>query len=161
MKKKMLVSAVAFWALASAANPPELKEGLWSAHTQSVASPGNKKSDETYTLCRNHAYDQSVQALAKSMKGCTTVSEGFQGGKYSADLHCVVAGTAIESKSTTTYQGDTSAHSESHAIYAPAMAGISEMTMIMDHKYLGSCPAGAQPGDQTNADGSVIHLGKH
>jgi hypothetical protein len=88
--KKMLVSAVAvlFLALANAANPPELKEGLWSVHSQSVANPGNKKSDETYTLCRNHAYDQSVQALAKSMKGCTTVSEGFQGGKFNASDFC-------------------------------------------------------------------------
>ena len=161
MKKMLLCAAALVLPIANAANPPELKEGLWSVHNQSIDNPGNKKSDVTYTLCRDHAFDQSAQALAKSVKGCTTVSEGLQGGKYSLEVHCVVAGTVIESKGTTTYQGDTSAHSESHATYAPSLAGISETTMIMDTKYVGSCPAGAQPGDQTYADGSVIHLGKH
>jgi hypothetical protein len=72
-----------------------------------------------------------------------------------------VGATVIETKGTATFSGDTSTHSESHATYTPAMAGISEMTMIQDQKYVGSCPAGAQPGDRINADGTVIHLGKH
>src|ERR1017187_6973809 len=62
---------------------------------------------------------------------------------------------------TYTYQGDTSFHSESHATFTPALGGISETTRIVDQKYVGSCPAGAHPGDRTNADGSVIHSGKH
>jgi hypothetical protein len=32
--------------------------------------------------------------------------------------------------------------------------------MVMEQKYMGSCPAGAQPGDRINADGSIVHLGK-
>ena len=73
----------------------------------------------------------------------------------------MTAGTVVESKGTTTFQGDTATHSETHATYTPPMGGISGMTMIMDQKYVGSCPAGLQPGDRTNADGSVIHLWKH
>ena len=163
--KKILVSAAAtLWLLigiANASDPPELKEGLWSVHTQSIDNPGNQKSDGTYTLCRDHAYDQSVQARAKKMKGCTTVSETFQGGKLSTEMRCVVAGTVIETKGTTTSQGDTSVHSESHTTYTPAFAGKTESTMIMDQKYAGSCPAGAQPGDRIDPNGRVIHLGKH
>jgi hypothetical protein len=30
----------------------------------------------------------------------------------------------------------------------------------MDQKYVGSSPAGVQPGDRVNSDGTVIHLGK-
>jgi hypothetical protein len=112
-------------------------------------------------LCRNHAYDQSVQARAKSKKGCTMVSESFQDGKYSVDMHCVVLDTVVESKGTTTYQGDTSTHSETHAIYTPETGRISEMTTIIDQKYVGNCPAGAQPGDRTDADGRVTQSGKH
>ena len=148
--------------IANAVDPPQLKEGLWSIHSQSINNPGNKKSEnDTYTLCRNHAYDQSALVLAKSVKGCTTVSESFQDGKGSVETHCVVAGTVIESKETYTYQGDTSFHSESHSTYAPAFAGMSETTRIVDQNYVGSCPAGAQPGDRTDADGKVIHSGKH
>ncbi len=162
---KTLVPAVAAFLLAigtaSAVDAPDLKEGLWSVHTQTVDNPGNKKSDGTYTLCRSHAFDQSVRASAKTVKGCTNTSESFQGGKFSSATHCVMAGTVMESKGTTAFQGDTSTHSETHATYSPAMYGVSETTMIMDQKYVGSCPAGTQPGDRISADGSVIHSGKH
>jgi hypothetical protein len=73
--KKMRVMAAALllpiW-IALGADPPDVKEGLWSIHTQTIDNPGNKKSDSSSTICRNHAYDQYVQSLAKkTMKGCT------------------------------------------------------------------------------------------
>ncbi len=159
----MLISAAAALVLpiAHAADPPQLREGLWSIHTQTTDNPGNKKSESTRTLCRDHAYDRSVEALAKTaVKGCTKVNESVQGGKTSSEAHCVVGGIAIDTKETGTYGGDTSTHSEVHTTYSPAFAGMSESTMIMDQKYIGGCPAGAQPGDQTNPDGTVTHLGK-
>lgn len=163
--KKILVFAVMMLSLsigiAKAVNPPQQKEGLWSIHKQSIDNPENKKSESTSTICRSHAYDDYVHSMAKNRKGCTTVGEGFDGGKYSVDLRCVEAGTVVQSKGTTTYQGDTSTHSETHATYTPALAGISEMTMIMDQKYVGSCPAGMQPGDLKDANGNVTHLWKH
>jgi hypothetical protein len=164
MKKMLVFAAAALWltiGVSSAADPPELKEGLWSIHYQSIDNPGNKKSESTSTICRNHAYDKSAEALAKNVKGCTKVTESFQDGKYSTELHCVVAGTTIETKGTATYQGDTSTHSESHTTYTPAFYGMSESTMTTDQKYVGSCPAGAQPGDRTTADGKVTRPGKH
>jgi hypothetical protein len=107
----------------------------------------------------NDAYTLS---LVKNKKvGCTTLKEDWQGSNYSAESRCLVAGMAVDSKGTVSYTGDTSAHSETHARYSPAFGGISETTMIMDQKYVGSCPAGAQPGDLTNADGRVTHLWKH
>jgi hypothetical protein len=147
--------------MANAADPPQLKEGLWSIHRQTIDNPGNKKTESASTICRSHAYDQHVQSLAKSRKGCTMVKENFQGGKYSTEMHCVVAGTTIDTKGTAVYQGDTSAHNETHTTYSPAFGGVTDSTMIMDQKYTGSCPAGAQPGDMTSADGRVVHLWKH
>jgi hypothetical protein len=131
---------------AYAVDQPDLKEGLWSVHSQSIQNPGNKTSSADYTLCRSHAYDQSVRAAAKAMKGCTTANESFQAGKYSSATRCVVANTVIEGKGTTTMQGDSSFRTESHSTYTPALYGVSETTMIIDQKYLGSCPAGVQPG---------------
>ena len=72
-----------------------------------------------------------------------------------------IGGTVLDTKGTVVFQGDTSAHGEDHTTYTPAMNGISESTMIQDQKYVGSCPAGQQPGDITNADGRVIHTWKH
>jgi hypothetical protein len=161
-KNKVLLSAAAaLWLpVAYAADPPELKEGLWSIHTQETDNPGNKKTESTRTICRDHAYDKSVQALAKTAVKDCKVSESVQGSKTSSEAHCVVAGTVIDTKGTGAYVGDTSTHSETHTIYSPALYGMAESTTIMDQKWVGSCPAGVQPGDMTNADGTVIHLGK-
>jgi hypothetical protein len=163
MKKIAMVVITSFLFAAGTAytvDLPQLKEGLWSIHKQTTTNPGNKKADTTSTLCRNHAYDQHVGSLAKNMKGCSVIAESFQGGKYVLQIRCKVASTVIDSKATATSEGDNATHSAVHATYTPAMAGMSEMTIIMDQKYVGDCPAGAQPGDTTQADGTVSHTWK-
>ena len=147
--------------MANGADAPEVKEGLWSIRRQTIDNPGNKKTESAQKICRNHAYDQHTQELAKNVKGCTTVSDSVQGGKHLTETHCVVAGTTMDTKGFVSFQGDTAAHSESHTAYTPAMYGVSETTTVMDQKYEGSCPAGVQPGDMINADGRVTHLWKH
>jgi hypothetical protein len=148
--------------IALASGPPQGKEGLWSVNRQMIDNPGNKKDVfPPIKLCRNRAYDQYVMGLAKNMHGCTTVSESTQGNKYFVELKCVVGKTVIDTKGTTTFQGDTSGHSESHTTYIPPMFGKSESTMIIDSKYIGSCPAGMQPGDRINGDGTIAHGWKH
>ena len=145
----------------AAGNPPEVKEGLWSIRTQTTDNPGGVKSDHTATICRNHAYDQYAMALVNGVKGCTTSGGNYAGNEYSIEMKCTVGTTVIDSKGTTTFDGDTSTHSETHATYTPAMAGISDMTLIQDQKYIGACPTGMQPGDETQANGTVLHLWKH
>lgn len=168
--KKVLISVTAALmfptAIVWAASLPEMQEGLWSMHTREVNNPGNKLVDTTaLPFCRDHAYDKQAEALAKSVKkGCTMVNETFDGGKYSTEMRCViekavVAGkilferTVITTKGTAT-QSNTSAHSEFHTTYAPAMDGISDQTMIVDQKYVGRCPAGMRPGDRLKPGGS-------
>jgi hypothetical protein len=145
----------------AAGNPPDVKEGLWSIHTQTIDNPGNVKSDSTSTICRNHEYDQYTMNLAKNVKGCTVSDESYAGNKYTIAMHCTIGATTIDSKGTTTFDGDTATHSESHATYTPAMGGMTDTTMIQDQKYVGACPAGQQPGDMTHANGQVVHLWKH
>lgn len=166
MKNKLLVCTAAALLLpinmALASGPPETKAGLWSLSRQTIDNPGNKKNVwPPMKICRNPAYDQYVLGLAKGLPGCTTVNESTQGNKYSAELRCVIGATVVDTKGTTTYQGGTSTHAESYTTYTPAMYGKSETIMIIDSKYIGSCPAGMQPGDRTNADGTISHGWKH
>ena len=107
MAKLVLALAALVVSAASAADLPNVKEGFWTVHTQTVDNPGAKKSEGTYSLCRDHAFDQAATARAKSVKSCTTVSEHFQAGKYSVEMHCTVAGSVIETKGVTTFQNDT------------------------------------------------------
>ncbi len=165
MKKNLLISASAAFTLAigvsTAADAPDMKEGLWSIHTQSTDSPGNKKSEGMFSLCRSHAYDQTIRARAKAMKGCTVIGESLVPGKYSSETRCTIpGGTTIDSKGTTTFQSDTATHTENHSTYTPPLNGMNGSSMIMDQKWVSSCPAGMQPGDRMNADGAVMHTGK-
>jgi len=160
--KKILVSVAAALVLpvgiVCAASPPELQEGLWSVRTQTITNPGNKKDVGAFKICHSHAWDKSVEDLAKKMPGCTTVSESLGGGKYSSEGRCTVTNTVVLTKVTTTCQGNT-VHVEAHTTYTPAFYGMSETMDIRDDKYEGSCPAGTQPGDTITQDGTVIRNG--
>jgi hypothetical protein len=135
--------------VAGAVEPPQLQEGLWEIHTQTIANPGNKKDEGTHKVCRDHAYDKAADALGKNVKDGPTFSfESVGGGKYSLESRGTVNGIAIVTKGTATYQGGTSIHAEYHTTYTPAFYGQTDGTMIMDQKYLGSCPAGTKPGDR-------------
>jgi Protein of unknown function (DUF3617) len=144
-----------------AADAPPMKEGLWSIHTVSVDQPGNKKTDGMRSICRNHAYDERVRAMAAqhAAKSCKTISENSVGGTTTTETQCSVGGSVVRTKATVTFSGDT-AHSETHSTYTPAMYGMSETTMVMDQKYVGACPAGVEPGDFIGADGKVTHTAR-
>jgi hypothetical protein len=144
----------------SAAEPPQVQEGLWQIHTQGIENPGNKKTDFTHKLCRDHAYDKAALAMVKNMKGCTSAIESLGGGKFSADSRCTIGGTAVVSKGIATYQSSTSTHSETHTTYTPAFAGKTDEVLIQDQKYVGSCPANMKPGDQMGDDGTIQHHGQ-
>ncbi len=144
--------------VAMAADEPALKEGLWSVHTQMTSNPGNKKTDGSYMLCRNHAFDQAVRVVAKAQKSCTMSTKTLAPGKFSNTSHCSVSGTTIDSNGVTTYTGDTATHSESSSVYTPALSGLTNMALVMDQTYIGNCPAGLRPGDRKNPDGTIAHL---
>lgn len=176
--KKMLGFAAATFLLpiggANAAGQPEMKEGLWSihTHTQSIGTvwgddpennPGNQKSEETESsqkVCRSHALDEKARSLAKNREGCTTIGESFEDSTYSLELHCVKSMTIfIDTKEMSTFQGDTSIHTELRGSLKTPW-GVVETTTIQDEKYIGRCPEGAEPGDMIEEDGRVNHQGK-
>ncbi len=160
MKRRTLSAAASLVSFTLyAADPPVVKEGLWSIHTVSTDNPGNKKSEGTRSICRNHAYDTRIreQAEIQQKKTCKLVNRTSSGSTLSEESECTVQGSVIKTKGTTTFNGDTSFHSENHATYTPALYGTAETTMIIDQKYVGSCPAGMEPGDFMDASGKITH----
>jgi hypothetical protein len=152
-------SALLACTAASAAEPPPLKEGLWSIHNQGIMHPGDKKIDFTSTLCRTHAFDAKTLESAKNMKDCSTVKDELVGDTYFIESRCTIEGSTVDSKSTTIFHGDTT-HTEAHITYTPPLRGISDSTMTQDQKYLGNCPAGAKGGDLMTPNGTMHHLGQ-
>lgn len=158
-----LFSAAAFLTIGivCAQDAPLVKEGLWSIHTVTIDEPGAKKVEGTRSICRSHAYDESVRARAKAQAAkCKTNVENRSGSKIETETDCVVAGSEIHSKGTATLSGDTASHSETHITYTPAMYGVTASTMIQDQKYVGACPAGMAPGDFMAADGTIQKRGR-
>jgi Protein of unknown function (DUF3617) len=146
--------------VAGAAHPPQLREGLWEIRVQSSENSDGKKSDFVYKLCRDHAYDKRIDAVAKKNKNCATKMESLGDGRYSAASRCTAEGIVIVSKGLSIYQNDTSVHTETVATYTPAFYGKTDETMIQDQRYVGSCPVGVKPGDRIMADGRIVRQTK-
>jgi len=159
-KLGMCAAAVCALSIAGAAEPPPLKEGLWEVHGQSVENPGNKKTDFTYRLCRNQAYDKAMDERVKNMKECTTSFESLGDGRFVSASRCTLGATVIESKGTYTYESSISTRSESFAKYDPPYHGTTDQSMVQDQRYVGACPAGMQPGDRIMANGALQHYGQ-
>ncbi|HLZ97896.1 MAG TPA: hypothetical protein VKP66_08080 [Steroidobacteraceae bacterium] len=136
-----------------AGDPPKLKEGLWDIRGQRVESPGNKRSDFTYKLCRDHAFDRAADATLRNVKECNTVLKKLGDGKYSSSSRCQADGVTIDSIGTSSYTGSESIHSDTRATYTPAFDGRTEETLTEDQKYIGKCPPAMKPGDRLNPDG--------
>jgi hypothetical protein len=156
MKKTATAAAFALlFAAAVAQDIPNMKEGLWKLHMVTT-SAGSQPQDTTYSLCRNHAYDQKAHDIIKQT-GCTINEGPALGGKRTFSGVCKVGSTTISSRATLSSSGDTSFHSETTTTYTPAMNGMSQSTMVQDQTYIGSCPAGMNPGDIMSADGQIRH----
>jgi len=158
MRKTLIISvscAGLLLAIARAADPPQLKEGLWEIRGQRIENPGSKRTEFAYRLCRSHAYDKAMDDLVRNQRDCTTTFESLGGGRYASASRCTAAGIVIVSKGTYTYESSTSTRSESNATYVPAFHGKTDETLIQDQSYIGSCPAGMNPGDRINADSKM------
>jgi hypothetical protein len=151
-----LVFVSAGIAVADEPQLPPLKEGLWESHTQMIIQ--NTKHDSVLKLCRTHQIDKSVKEQSKAIgenlrksRQCTDVITRQSAGSYSSESHCVKDGSAT--KTTVTYQGDTSYHMEMHR-----KDNQSESVTTIDDKYVGSCPADMKPGDAVMGDGKKFNL---
>jgi hypothetical protein len=160
MKKPML--AATFLLLLGVAhadfpNMPPLKEGLWKIHMVDTA-PGQKPTENTYLLCRDHAWDQQARQVAqKFLASCTTLSDVKSGSTHTVAISCKIASTTITTKSTLTSSGDTHYHTESSTTFTPPLNGQSQASMIQDQTFVGACPANMQPGDHQLPDGTIQH----
>lgn len=159
MKRNLPVAAFLVSLAVYAADPPVVKEGLWSIHTTSIDNPGNKKSEGTRSICRNHEYDLRIrqQTEKKQKEICKTYTENFSGNTLTTESECSVQGSVVKGKTVATFSGDT-IHAETHSTYTPALFGNAESTMIQDQKYAGPCPTGMEPGDFMDASGKITHV---
>jgi hypothetical protein len=158
--KRFAPTAIALLVLigsARAIDVPVMKEGFWKLHMV-TSTPGDKPDDTTYYLCRDHAYDLKVKAIAdNAMKSCTNLSDTTSGGKRYLNMTCTAGGSKITSKAVITSTGDSYYRTETSSTFSPPLGGESASNMVQEQTWVGACPAGMSPGDRKMSDGSIQH----
>jgi hypothetical protein len=135
---------------------PPTKEGLWETHSTQTQQ-GKTVSDRSVKMCQSKELTKSMQSNGEELRKrneCTSSVTQSSTNTYVEESRCAKGPNAGSvTKVVYTYQGDTASHTEMHM-----NVGKSETVMIMDAKYLGSCPAGMKPGDLI-MDGKIISGG--
>ncbi len=143
-------------AAADGIKPPPTKEGLWETHATQTQQ-GKTVSDRSVQMCQSKALTESMQSGAEELRKkneCTSSVTRPSSDTYVEESRCAKGPNAGSvTKVVYTYKGDTASHTEMHLT-----SGQTETVMIMDAKYLGSCPTGMKPGDLI-MDGKIISGG--
>ena len=151
-----LLSALTGIAGADEFKPPPMKDGLWDTHSTQIQQ-GKTVFDSSVKMCQSKELTKSMQSNGEEFRKkneCTSRVTQTSTNTFVEESRCAKGPNAGSvTKVASTYQGDTASHTEMHMT-----AGKSETVMIMDAKYLGSCPAGMKPGDLI-MDGKIISGG--
>jgi hypothetical protein len=158
-KPAFLVAVLSVWvgvAGADGIKPPPTKEGLWETHSTQTQQ-GKTISDRSVKMCQSRKLTESMQSSAEELRKrneCTSSVTRPSSNTYVEESRCAKGPNAGSvTKVIYMYQGDTASHTEMRM-----NVGKSESVMILDAKYLGSCPAGMKPGDLI-MDGKIISGG--
>jgi len=135
---------------------PPTKEGLWETHSTQTQQ-GKTVFDKSVKMCQSNETTKSMQSNREELRKkneCTSNVTQPSTNMYVEQSRCAKGPNAGSvTKVVYTYQGDAASHTEMHM-----NVGKSETVMIIDAKYLGSCPAGMKPGDLI-MDGKIISGG--
>jgi hypothetical protein len=160
IKPVFLVAVLSAWtgmAGADELKPPPTREGLWETHSTQTQQ-GKTMSDRSVQMCQSKELTKSMQATGEELRKkneCTSSVTQPSANTYVEESRCAKGPNAGSvTKVIYTYQGDTSSHTEMHM----TLLGKTETVMLIDAKYLGSCPAGMKPGDLI-IDGKMISGG--
>jgi hypothetical protein len=158
-KPAFFVAVVSVWIGTAAADgfkPPPMRDGLWETHSTQTQQ-GKTVSDRTVKMCQSKELTQSMQSTGEELRKrneCTSSVTQPSTNTYVEESRCAKGpNVGSVTKVVYSYQGDTASHTEMHM-----NVDKSAIVMIMDAKYLGSCPTGMKPGDLI-MDGKVISGG--
>jgi hypothetical protein len=149
-----VLSASIGMARADEFKPPPTKEGLWETHGTHTQE-GKTVPDRPVKMCQSNETTKSMQARGEEMRKkneCTSHVTHPSPDTFVEESRCAKGPSAgTVTRVVYTNEGDTASHTEMHMD-----AGKAETVVIIDAKYLGSCPAAMKPGDLMMDDGKII-----
>jgi hypothetical protein len=158
------VVAQALWlasaSFAAAPQLPPMRAGLWQVTTTSKPADGAPPPPRTTTICLDASVQQQMMQFSQGvMRGlCSRNDIRVEGNTVTGDAECRIGGSRAVTHSVMKFSGDTSYHTEAHAVYDPPLLGHASADSIIDGRLTGPCPAGVAPGDMQLPDGKTINL---
>jgi hypothetical protein len=159
MRTALIYTGIMLTTAVYGADPPSMKEGLWSIHSQVIQHPSEQTTvDASATLCRDPAYDKQVREATMPKDKCKPTVDKSSGTIKRFETDCKVGGSAVRFTETVETTADTASHTVTSSTIMPPISGLTGMTVTADMTYISACPAGMKPGDAILPDGTVAHL---
>jgi len=142
---------------ARAAELPLRKPGLWE---MKVVRTGSPMPEMTMQHCTDATTDKQMSTafspLSKEICSKNNIQQTASG--YATDSVCSVAGASMTSHSDITgdFNSAYTVKTTSHADHGPA--GLHDMTMAIEAKWLGPCKADQKPGDIVMPGGFKLNV---
>ena len=121
------------------------RPGLWQLTVTPIAP---KAPSVSYKVCLDADIANNLRIA------CERNDMERVGNRIAIDSVCSFNGTRFTTKAIVTLAGDTAYHVDIKEHADPPFEGHSDGIITQDGRWLGSCPAGAKPGDVIDANGS-------
>jgi hypothetical protein len=129
--------------LASAADLPKRKAGLWEVSSAMEGMPMRSAMQ----VCVDAASDNLMQQRSREKTDCSVMDVKTAGGKVTVHSVCKVEKTTATTDAVFTGSFETSYKGDIQMRYSPPMEGVSQMKITQDARWLGPCKPGQKPGD--------------
>jgi hypothetical protein len=153
------VAGVVFTGSAVAAEEfPKRKAGLWEMKTS-----GGPVGSRTVQQCIDAATDDLLRIRSNEGQNCSRPVVERDGARYKVRSNCDSNGVKSTVDGEYTMSGDSEYTGDMKMTFDPPMAGVSEMNMKMEGKWVGACKPGMKPGDmvmQGMPKLNVLEMGK-
>ncbi|MEI9902671.1 MAG: DUF3617 family protein [Asticcacaulis sp.] len=129
-------------------NPMTQKPGLWQI-SQTMTSMGGMKVDTKMCVDAAMGDKMATYGINNQVKDTDCSNKSIVRSADGADISmtCVANGRTTDLKMHVKKVSDSEFSESMDARFTPATAGHDSMSMTMDGKWLGACPAGMKGGD--------------
>ena len=141
-------------------SPMTQKPGLWEV-TQNMASMGNMKISTKMCVDATMTDKMASYGMGNQAKDTDCSNKSINRTADGADISmtCTSSGRTTDMHMTIKRVSDTEFTESMDAKMTPAVAGHDTVSMTMDGKWLGACPAGMKGGDvQVNTAGMNVNI---
>ncbi|MGE0798467.1 MAG: DUF3617 domain-containing protein [Lautropia sp.] len=121
---------------------PKRRPGLWE-----MKSSGGPMGSQTMQQCIDAATDDLLRGQSDARQKCSKPVIRRDGDRYQVAMTCDREGVQSSFEGQYTMRGDIAYQGDMKMRFTPAMAGVSEMNIKVDGRWIGACKPGMKPGD--------------